>query len=147
MRLSSVFPAAATISAPLRLANLTAERTSGICDAVSVSSEENDNVYFFYSAGLGIGHYKLSDSKDRAPELLSYLHVTRGPFENFRKGTDSPEFKPLRWAIEGRLKIPESPMQIGLDANLGQGPDSVAFVFATRFDIGEVFGKLRTFTP
>jgi hypothetical protein len=116
-------------------------------EALNFSGEEDDNVYYFWSGGLGIGHYKLSDSKDRAPELISYLHITRGKFENFRRLDDSPSFKPLRWAVEGRLKIPETPMQVGLDANFGRGPDSVSFVFATRFDIGELFGKLKVFQP
>jgi hypothetical protein len=115
--------------------------------ALALSGEDGDNVYSFISYGIGIGHYKLSATKDRAPELISYLHITRGAFENFRRAGDAPRFRPQRWAIEGRMKIPETPMQVGLDANLGNGPDSVAITFATRFDIGELFGKLQTFKP
>jgi hypothetical protein len=37
-------------------------------DALNFSGEEDANVHYFWSAGLGLGHYKLSDSKDRAPE-------------------------------------------------------------------------------
>jgi hypothetical protein len=50
-----------------------------------------------------------------------------------------------RWGIEGRLKIPMTPLQIGFDANLGAGRDDVRFIFGTRFDIGVLFSKLRLF--
>ncbi len=43
-----------------------------------------DDVFNFFSFGLGLGHYKLSDSIDRAPEIVSYLHVTWGRYEGSR---------------------------------------------------------------
>ena len=51
----------------------------------------------------------------------------------------------IRTMVEGRLKIPDTALQIGFDANLGHGRDDIRFVFGTRFDIGELFGRLRSF--
>jgi hypothetical protein len=52
---------------------------------------------------------------------------------------------PTRLMVEGRLKIPDTPMQIGFDANLGEGHDDLRFIFGTRFDIGALFERLKTF--
>jgi hypothetical protein len=109
-----------------------------------------DDVFNFFSVGVGLGHYKLSDSIDRAPEIISYLHVTWGRYEGFEivpDAVNAPDVRerPWRTAIEGRLKIPETPFQIGFDANVGKGRDDVRFSFTTRFDIGELIGKVKGF--
>jgi hypothetical protein len=108
-----------------------------------------DDVFNFFSFGAALGHYKLTDTVNRAPEIISYLHVTFGRYEAFEVVPDKtqPDIRkrPWRTVVEGRLKIPESPLQVGFDANIGEGHDDVRFSFATRFDIGELFGKLKSF--
>jgi len=47
----------------------------------------------------------------------------------------------FRWGVEGRLKIPETTLFVGVDANLGKGPDDLRFLFGTRFDIGALFHR------
>lgn len=109
-----------------------------------------DDVFSFLTFGLGVGHFELGRTRNRAPEVVSYLHVTWGRFEQFEIHPD-PErpdvrARPWRTAIEGRLRIPNTPMQVGIDANIGRkGGDQVAFVVGLRFDVGELFAKLPAF--
>src|SRR6185369_10478065 len=85
-------------------------------------------------------------SQDVAPELISYIDITRGRWENFEilkpvldatgkaklDPTPTDPTNPLtfrqrrfRWAAEGRLKIPETPFIVGFDGNFGDGPDDL----------------------
>ena len=106
---------------------------------------EADDVFNFMSIGFGLGHHKLSGTSNQTPELLSYLHVSWGKSEAFQLTRAGRTFKPMRMFVEGRLKIPETALQVGFDANLGDGADDVRFVFGTRFDIGEIFKRLKGF--
>lgn len=103
-----------------------------------------DDVFSFFSAGIRLGHFKLSDSPSIAHELISYLDITPGKWENFEVvDTNGKRDNRMRVGIEGRLKIPATPLLVGFDANLGKGKDDLRFVFGTRFDIGELLGKLK----
>lgn len=90
-------------------------------------------------------------SPNHAPELLSYLDITRGRFENFElsstittnAGMAQIIQRPYRIATEGRLKIPATPMIIGFDGNFGKGRDDLRFLFGLKFDIGKLFGNLK----
>jgi hypothetical protein len=109
-----------------------------------------DDVYRFWSGGFGVGLLKLTGTRNRAPEVISYLHLTWGHYEAFEYPSDPANpaggiVKPLRTVAEGRLKIPETPFQIGFDANLGKGHDDVRFSFGVRFDIGDLLAKLKQF--
>jgi len=105
-----------------------------------------DDVFNFYSFGFAVGHQKLSGTTNQTPELISYLHLTWGKAEAFKyKDKDKNVINPTRLMVEGRLKIPDTPLQIGFDANLGQGHDDLRFIFGTRFDIGALFEKLKKF--
>lgn len=108
-----------------------------------------DNVFKFWSGGFGVGLLRLTGTRDRAPEVISYLHLTWGHYEAFESlastGTSVRPAKSLRTVAEGRLKIPETPLQVGFDANLGEGRDDVRFSFGVRFDIGDLFAKLKQF--
>jgi hypothetical protein len=110
-----------------------------------------DDVYRFWSGGFGVGLLKLTGTRNRAPEVISYLHLTWGHYEAFEYPRDpanhpaSDIAKPLRTVAEARLKIPETPLQIGFDANLGEGHDDVRFSFGVRFDIGDLLAKLKQF--
>ncbi len=118
------------------------------------------------SFGFGLGHYRLSGTRDQAPELISYLHLTWGHSDAFPKQfktNDKGEFvgaddKPLaagaspivtvgarRLFVEGRLKVPSTGIQLGFDANLGDGHDDIRFTVGTRFDIGQLIGRLQHF--
>jgi len=79
-----------------------------------------------------------------------YLHLTWGHYEAFEYPTDAANpageiSKPVRTVAEARLKIPETPLQIGFDANLGKGHDDVRFSFGVRFDIGDLLAKVKQF--
>lgn len=108
-----------------------------------------DDVFNFWSAGFGFGHQRLSGTTNQTPEIISYMHVTLGTSEAFAfkegDGAAAVIRKPMRIFVEARLKIPEAPLQIGFDGNLGQGRDDLRFVFGTRFDVGEAFQRLRSF--
>lgn len=126
----------------------TSAATSGGTQTVATrtvaTAPDEDDVFHFWSVGFGVGHYRLTGTRNEAPELISYLHITWGKSEAFEsKGTDGVIVKPSRWFVEGRLKIPDTALQVGFDANLGAGPDDVRFVFGTRFDLGAVIGRMK----
>jgi hypothetical protein len=122
-----------------------------------------DDVFNFFSYGIMIGHFRLHGTHtgsefipnpDIAPELISWLAITRGRWENFEVETPTGmkdaagndilwRQRPYRWEALGRLKIPETPFIIGFDGNFGKGPDDVRFLFGTRFDIGKILHTLK----
>jgi hypothetical protein len=108
---------------------------------------EPDDVYHYMAGGVAIGHQKLSGTTNQTPEIISYLHFAWGKSEAFKykKAGSETTLNPWRMMVEGRLKIPYSAMQIGFDANLGEGRDDVRFVFGTRFDIGEAISRVAGF--
>lgn len=124
-------------------------------EALADSAVFKDNDLFnFFAVGARFGHYKLSGSDDRAPRLISYLDITRGRWQNLERLIDTGETnnagekifvrrRPMRWALEGRLKIPALPFLIGFDSNIGEGPDDLRFLFGTNFDIAQLFSLLR----
>jgi hypothetical protein len=123
-----------------------------------------DDVFNFYSFGAMLGHFRLHGkrtgrdsfipNKDIAPELISWLAITYGRWENFEIETPTGQKdamgndilwrrRPYRWEALGRLKIPETPFIVGFDGNFGKGPDDVRFIFGTRFDIGKILRTLK----
>jgi hypothetical protein len=122
-----------------------------------------DDVFNFYSFGAMLGHFRLHTREtadgwdinpDVAPELISWLTISAGRWENFEIEVPSGQKNAMGedilvrrrpWRIEalGRLKIPETPFLIGFDGNFGKGPDDVRFLFGTRFDIGKILHTLR----
>ena len=115
---------------------------------------EDNDLFNFFALGARFGHYKLSGSDDRAPQLISYLDIMRGRWQNLERRIPTGEKnaagedifvrrRPLRWALEGRLKIPALPFVIGFDSNIGEGPDDLRFLFGTNFDVAQLFNLLR----
>jgi len=122
-----------------------------------------DDIFNFYSFGGMIGHFRLHGrggsqhfhpNRDVAPELISWLSITYGRWENFEVETPTGmkdatghdilwRQRPWRWEALGRLKIPETPFIIGFDGNFGKGPDDLRFIFGTRFDMGKILHTLR----
>jgi hypothetical protein len=124
-----------------------------------------DDVFNFFSFGAMLGHFRLHTRKkdgsteyesnpNIAPELISWLTLSMGRWENFEievptgdkdaMGNDI-NVRQRPWRIEalGRLKIPETPFIIGFDGNFGKGPDDLRFLFGTRFDIGKIMRTLK----
>jgi Putative Ig domain len=157
--------------ARLGIQTITGEEVSRLNTANNNNENDRlngDGVFNFFAFGARFGHYKLLD-QNTSPELISHLDMTVGKWENFDliKGQpcDSPANKgafecdngvvklngsrlfirerKFRLGFEGRLKIPETPLFVGFDANLGKGPDDLRFLFGTRFDIGTLFGRLK----
>jgi len=125
----------------------------------------HDDVFNFYSLGAMLGHFRLHARKKRgsneyeanpniAPELISWLTLSMGRWENFEIEVPTGEKdamgndikvrqRPWRYEALGRLKIPETPIIIGFDGNFGKGPDDLRFIFGTRFDIGKIMHTLK----
>lgn len=84
---------------------------------------------------------------DYAPELVSWLDITRGRWENFENNIMvngvTVRRRPWRYQAEGRLKIPGGPFLVGFDGNFGEGKDDVRFGFGMRFDVGKLIQKLK----
>jgi len=128
---------------------------------VPVPSDPNSPQLFrhvmpFISGGMRVGHLTFSGKRASvAPELISFLDVTYGRFDNFRLPKDTPanllptsnDRIPSRLEIYGRLRIPETPLYVGFTGNLGPGPDDMRFFFGTRFDFSKVVGKLLSRQP
>ncbi len=122
-----------------------------------------DDVFNFFSFGGMIGHFRLHGrgrgskfvaDNDVAPELISWLTISMGRWENFEIETPTGlkdamgndikwRQRPWRYEALGRLKIPETPFIIGFDGNFGKGPDDLRFIFGTRFDIGKILHTLK----
>lgn len=105
----------------------------------------NDDLYNFLSFGLRIGHFQIPEDPNRAPELITYIDLTRGRFENFREFDAAARkvVRPWRWYFEGRLRVPGARfLFVGFEVNAGPGRDDIRFLFGTSFDIAKVLEKL-----
>jgi hypothetical protein len=130
----------------------------------------DDDVFNFYSFGVRLGHFRYPRLRhpctafpnddncdsfaDYAPELISWLDITMGRWENFEldipTGQLNGDGNPIttrqrrwRYQAEGRLKIPETPFMVGFDGNFGQGPDDLRFGFGMRFDVAKLIHRLK----
>ena len=111
---------------------------SGI--SASIANPTTSEVNRFYSAGLRLGHFRLpADSDKTAPELISWLDVTTGKWNNFREksGTVANHL-----GVAGQLKVPLTPLNIGFEVNVGPGGDYMSIFAGTRLDVGALLGKL-----
>ena len=118
-------------------------------DQASQAQIDGKDVYRFLAGGARIGHLKLPKQKGSSPELLSYIDVTVGRWDNLRTARPGLEpvggagFRyPLRFDAEGRLKIPYGPFFVGFGLNVGSGADDLRFLFGTRFDIGQLISTI-----
>jgi hypothetical protein len=139
----------------------------------------------FYAYGLRVGHYREYETWDgradrsRAPEQLSYLDIMYGKWGNFEylapfnfTPTASPTCtlpasdpttaacdqrqRLWRYGFEGLLVIPNTPLVVGLSANVAaqkpkggtpgaiflSPPDDLRFLFGVRFDASKFTGLL-----
>jgi hypothetical protein len=138
--------------------------------ASTVTAVNQTNFYNFFGYGARIGHYGLTNSRNEAPELISYLDVIFGPFSNLESliipetglttGQAAKRTRLYRLALEGILKVPSTPMIIGFSANVGQetlglGPhtivqragDDLRFLFGVRFDAAKLMSVVAKAAP
>ncbi|HYL73141.1 MAG TPA: hypothetical protein VEU96_02995 [Bryobacteraceae bacterium] len=106
--------------------------------------------YTNYGFGTRLGFQKLTYSSNIAPETISYIDVVSGRFSNF----DLNHMRPWRFAFEGLLKVPSTPLFVGFSANihqnfgLGKGNpasnarDDLRFLFGAKFDAGKLFDAI-----
>jgi hypothetical protein len=98
------------------------------------------NVYRAYGGGFRLGHFRLpAHFRKEGPELLSYLDVTAGRWENYRESNGT---RGVRLDVNGRYKIPFTILYIGFDANLGPGGSDFRLFAGTRVDVSSILGKL-----
>ncbi len=76
--------------------------------------------------------------KSEGPELINYLDITGGKWDNLTYA-GSPR---ARVDIPGRFKIPFTPLYIGGEVNVGDGPDDLRIFVGTRVDVGPLLAKL-----
>lgn len=99
----------------------------------------SNDVQRFYGGGIRFGQFNMGvNPKSEAPELLSYLDVTGGKWDNFRyKG-----MIPWRLDVTGKFKIPRTVFYVGAGVNAGPGIDDLRIFFGARIDVGKMLGAL-----
>jgi hypothetical protein len=138
-------------------------------NAMTVQAVNPTSFYNFYAYGARIGHYALTASTNRAPDLVSYLDVAVGRFSNLETLIQPQGALPTnpvvrrrlyRIHLEGLLKIPTTPLVIGLNANVGQeavgvgggnivqrAGDDLRFLFGAKFDVAKLLSHITKNTP
>jgi hypothetical protein len=110
----------------------------------TMTAVQND-LKHYYGFGFRLGHYKMPvDPTSEAPELLSFLDITGGKWQEYR-GTNNNAS--ARLDINGRMKVPGTQFFVGAEVNAGQGPKDIRFTFGTTVDVGKLLGKLIPTTP
>jgi len=115
--------------------------TSDTIAATSVT----DRFFKSYSFGARLGVFQHSRSASEAPELVSYVDITRGRFGDFGH--------PWRYSLEGLFKVPHSPLVLGFNANIGTGGnlaftqprDDLRFLVGAQFDFAKFLKALPAF--
>jgi hypothetical protein len=109
-------------------------------DSTPAGAITNFNVYRAYGGGFRLGHFRLpAHFHQEGPELLSYLDVTAGRWENYRESNGT---RGARLDVNGRFKIPLTILYIGFDANVGPGGSDFRLFVGTRVDVGSILGRL-----
>lgn len=109
-------------------------------DSSPAGSTTSFNTYRAYSSGFRWGHFRLpSHFAKQGPELLSYVDVTWGRWENYREANGS---RGTRMDVNGRYKIPYTLLYLGFEANVGPGGSDFRLFAGTRVDVSSIIGKL-----
>jgi hypothetical protein len=117
-----------------------AEYSFLVPDSTPTGAIANFNTYRAYAGGVRIGHFRLPAHFNReGPELLSYLDITAGKWENYREANG---VRGVRLDVNGRYKIPYTLLYIGFDANTGPGGSDFRVFAGTRVDVSTILGKL-----
>ena len=158
---------------------------SATSQAAENANRSNQRFFPFFGYGLRLGHYheyKTWDGRidrSRSPEQLSYLDVSVGKWANFEylapfnytpaavptctvpasdatTAACSERQRLWRYGFEGILVIPNTPLIVGLSANISAQkprsstpgaifltpPDDLRFLFGVRFDASKLTGIL-----
>lgn len=116
---------------------------------------------------LGLSRYQLitaeitQRNRQVSPELLTYFDITYGPFSQFPRYTTEPlagrDFSTFingrrtnRFQIETRLKLPNAPIQIGVDYNIAdtvssREPNDWRLIIAYRGDANKLLSRIFGF--
>jgi hypothetical protein len=104
------------------------------------------DVYRMMAFGARFGFLRFSPTPNRAPETISYLDFTYGRFDNYfvQKYDDTTGAIRFPWRLDmtGLLKVPLTPLYIGLDLNKGVGPDNLTIFIGLRTDLSSLLTKL-----
>lgn len=110
------------------------------------------------SGGLRLGHFQEWNSWNVAPELLSYIDFTFGKWGSFAQcpptgcitdstGTVTNLNRPYLFGVEGRLKVPSTPLILGFNTITpitGTGKSDFRFTIGIKLDLGCVYSALTT---
>jgi hypothetical protein len=119
-------------------------------DQAQAAQIDGKDVYRFLAGGTRIGLVNLpGNSKNASPQLLNYIDVTVGRWDNLRvtrpgiQPVGGAGFQyPLRFDAEGVLSIPHSGLFVGFGLNAGAGADDLRFIFGTRFDVSQLLSRV-----
>ena len=109
-------------------------------EGAAASAGAGSDLFRFYAAGARLGHIAACGTEGVAPETLSYLDATWSRWAGLAG-------RPWRLTVEGRLKVPATPLMVGFDATSGSGHDDLKILLGTRFDIGKLAQKLQVPQP
>ena len=113
---------------------------AGVQGFANAMATPGPDVFKFWSAGLRLGHFAMpTRPRSEAPEMLSYLDLTCGKWENFQLPNKTSL---ARLDATGRFKVPKTPFYVGGEANLGRGNKDLRITIGTRLDLGSILGKL-----
>jgi hypothetical protein len=132
-----------------------------LTSAPAAAASITDRFYKSYSFGTRLGIFHHFHSAAAAPELISYLDITRGRFGNFEAFRNlssglTPDLlleRPWRYSLEGLFKVPHSPFVLGFSANIGTGGtpgyteprDDLRFLFGAQFDLSKLLSAIPQF--
>jgi hypothetical protein len=160
---------------------------SSAAEAAENNTRSNGRFFPFYSYGVRIGHYRDFETWDgrlqrsRSFDLLSFLDISVGKWANLEylapfnfSSTSNPQCnvpatdpttaacdtreRLWRYNFEGLLVIPNTPLVLGVNANLASWnkprsvipgqifftpPDDLRFLFGVRFDASKFTGLLN----
>ncbi len=109
-------------------------------DTTPAGATTSFNVYRAYAGGVRLGHFRLPARFNKEnSELLSYVDITGGKWEDFREPNGS---RGARLDVKGRYKLPYTLLYVGFEANVGPGGSDYRLFAGTRVDVSTILGKL-----
>jgi hypothetical protein len=127
-------------------------------NSTTISTLNPSAFYRDLSGGLRLGHLQEWNSWNVAPELLSYIDFTFGKWSSFAQcpstgcttdstGTVTNLNRPYLLGVEGRLKVPSTPLVLGfntLTPITGTGKSDFRFTIGIKLDLGCVYSALTS---
>jgi putative Ig domain-containing protein/centrosomal CEP192-like protein len=133
--------------------------SSGTTSTTTTSTLVPSGFYGNWSAGVRLGHLKLWDTWNVAPELLSYIDFTFGRWNSFEQcpstgckidpatGTVTNLSHPFLMGVQGRFKVPDTPLILGFDTITpiaGTGRSNFQFTIGIKTDLACIFNALKS---